>query len=93
MKKIEIDHAVVALKREKERTSMAAYREANPEKVRAAKAKYYAANREKVKAENAAYYAANLENIKAARANDILFLPTNDMISIRPKLYTSVNIF
>ena len=50
MGKKEIDDATIALRKEKERARMAAYRAANPEKVRAAKAKYYAANPEKFKA-------------------------------------------
>ena len=45
MSKKEIDDAAIALKKEKERVRLAAYREANPEKVRAAVAKYRAANR------------------------------------------------
>ena len=45
MNKNEINDAAIALRKEKERACMAAYRAANPEKVRASKAKYYAANR------------------------------------------------
>jgi hypothetical protein len=63
MGKKETDDAAIALRKEKERARMAAYREANPEKVRATAAKYRAANREKCKAEQAKYYAENSEKI------------------------------
>ena len=55
MSKKEIDDAQIALRKEKERARIAAYRAANPEKVKASVAKYRAANREKIKASQAAY--------------------------------------
>ena len=68
MAKKEIDDAAIALKKEKERVRMAAYRAANPEKVKAALAKYRAANREKIKEIDAKYYAENREKIRASRS-------------------------
>ena len=58
MIKHKIDDIEIALRKEKERARMAAYRTANPEKVRAIIAKYQAANREEIKAYQAAYRAA-----------------------------------
>ena len=49
MSKKEIDDAQIALRKEKERARIAAYRAANPEKVKASLAKYRAANLEKIK--------------------------------------------
>ena len=68
MSKNEIDDAAIALRKEKDRARMAAYREANPEKVKAAIAKYRAANREKIKASQAAYHAS--KKTKAAVTGD-----------------------
>ena len=68
MNKKEIDDAAIALRKEKERVRLAAYREANPEKVKATLAKYRVANREKINADQRASRAA--KKAKAAATGD-----------------------
>ena len=68
MAKKEIDDAAIALRKEKERVRLAAYREANPEKVKATLAKYRVANREKINADQRASRAA--KKAKAAATGD-----------------------
>ena len=68
MGKNETDDGVIALRKEKDRARMAAYREANPEKVKAAIAKCRATNHEKIKASQAAYRAS--KKAKAAVTGD-----------------------
>jgi len=68
MGKKEIDDAAIALRKEKERVRLAAYREANPEKVKATLAKYRVANREKINADQRASRAA--KKAKAAATGD-----------------------
>ena len=68
MAKKEIDDAAIALRKEKERVRLVAYREANPEKVKATLAKYRAANREKINADQRASRAA--KKAKAATTGD-----------------------
>ena len=68
MNKKEIDDTEIALRKEKDRARMAAYRAANAEKIKAERATYRAANREKIKAYRAEYRTANPEKIKAETA-------------------------
>jgi hypothetical protein len=81
----QIDDAQIALKKEKERARIAAYRAANPEKVKASLARYRAANREKIKVMDAKYRAANLERIKARDA--AYFAANRENIYARKRVY------
>ena len=91
MGKNETDDAAIALRKEKERARMAAYRAANPEKVRASKAKYYAANREKVKARVNEYHAANPEKAKTYAAK--YYEANREKVKARVKEYSPMRTY